>query len=191
MKEMIEIRWHGRGGQGVVTAAQLLAQSALKEDKFFQSFPEFGPERMGAPITAYSRVSPGPITLYCNVESPDVVVVLDPTLIGTVDLTKGLKPEGAIIVNTDESPAELKKKLGTANGQHVYAINASQIAKDEIGRAIPNTPMLGAVIKATEVLDLDTAKGLLKEQFSKKFAEQVVQGNLNAIDRAYKEVKAA
>jgi len=190
MEGMVEIRWHGRGGQGVVTAAQLLAQSALKEDKYFQSFPEFGPERMGAPIRAFSRVSPEPINLYCNVDDPDVVVVLDPTLIGVVNLGEGLKENGIVIVNTSEAAASVKAKLGIDKGK-VYTVNASDIAKQEIGRAIPNTPMLGALIKVSEVLKLDTVVKHLKESFGKKFSNAVVEGNIKALERAYEEVKAA
>lgn len=190
MKEMVEIRWHGRGGQGVVTAAQLLAQSALKEDKYFQSFPEFGPERMGAPIRAFSRVSPKPITLYCGIENPDVVAVLDPTLIGAVDLVEGLKESGIVIVNTPEDPAAIKEKLGVKKAK-VYTVDASQIAKEEIGRAIPNTPMLGALLKAVDMLEIETIVGLLREQFQKKFSEKVVQGNVKALTRAYEEVRSA
>ncbi len=190
MEGLVEIRWHGRGGQGVVTAAQLLAQSALEEDKYFQSFPEFGPERMGAPIRAFSRVSPVPINLYSNVNNPDVVVVLDPTLIGVVELIDGLKDNGVVIVNTSEDATSVKKKLGLDKGA-VYTVDASDIARQEIGRAIPNTPMLGALIKVSEVLKLDTVVTHLKKSFSKKFSDSVVQGNIKALTRAYEEVKAA
>lgn len=190
MSEMCEIRWHGRGGQGVVTAAQLLAQSALVEDKYFQSFPEFGPERMGAPIRAFSRVSANQINLYCNVDNPNMVVVLDPTLIGQVNLTSGLAEGGAIIVNTSEDPAAVKKTLGVKNGK-VFTVDASKIAKDEIGRPIPNTPMLGALIKASGVLKLDTVSKHLRDSFSGKFSADVVKGNVKALERAYEEVKSA
>lgn len=189
MTEICEIRWHGRGGQGVVTAAQLLAQSALVEDKHFQSFPEFGPERMGAPIRAFSRVSPEPINLYCNVDNPDFVVVLDATLIGLVNLTEGLIEGGAIIVNTSEDPAVIKEKIGT-NGK-VFTVDASKIAKDEIGRAIPNTPMLGALLKASGVLKLETVSKHLRDSFGGKFSPEVVEGNVRALTRAFEETRSA
>lgn len=188
MSELCEIRWHGRGGQGVVTAAQLLAQSALVEGKHFQSFPEFGPERMGAPIRAFSRVSEEQINLYCNVDNPNMVVVLDPTLIGQVNLTEGLAEGGAVIVNTSEDPAAVKEKLGIKNGK-VFTVDASGIAKEEIGKAIPNTPMLGALIKASSVLKLDTVSKHLRESFGGKFSKEVVEGNVKALKRAYEEVK--
>ncbi len=190
MSDLCEVRWHGRGGQGVVTAAQLLAQSALVEGKHFQSFPEFGAERMGAPIRAFSRVSADQINLYCNVDSPNMVVVLDPTLIGQVNLTEGLTDGGAIIVNTSEDPAIIKKKLGIERGQ-VFTVDASKIAKDEIGRPIPNTPMLGALLKASDVLKLDTVVKHLRESFGAKFSTEIVEGNVKALTRAYEEVKAA
>lgn len=187
MKDMMEIRWHGRGGQGVVTAAQLLAQSALKENKYFQSFPEFGPERMGAPIRAFSRVSSEPISLFCNIDAPDVVIVLDPTLIGSVDLTDGLKEDGVIIVNTSVDSAKIRQMLGMKTGK-VYMVDASKIAQEEIGRSIPNTPMLGALINVTGVLSLDTMVEHLDDSFGKKFSEKIVKGNINALTRAFKEV---
>ena len=190
MTEICEIRWHGRGGQGVVTAAQLLAQAALVEDKHFQSFPEFGPERMGAPIRAFSRVSSKPIHLYCNVDNPKFVVVLDSTLIGLVNVTEGLVDGGAIIVNTSEDPAVLKGKLGIKNGK-VFTVDASKIAKDEIGRPIPNTPMLGALLKASGVLKLDTVAKHLRDSFGGKFSAEVVEGNVRALTRSYEEVRSA
>lgn len=185
----MEIRWHGRGGQGVVTAAALLAEAALEQGKYFQSFPEFGPERMGAPIRAYSRVSSEPINLHCGVTEPNVVAVLDPTLIGVIDVTEGLKSDGAIIVNTKESPVEVKNKLGLKSG-HVFTVDASQIAAEEIGKRIPNTPMLGALLKATGILDLESVLGHLRKSFSSKFSSQIVEGNVRALERAFKEVKS-
>lgn len=190
MSELCEIRWHGRGGQGVVTAAQLLAQSALVEGKYFQSFPEFGPERMGAPIRAFSRVSDDPINLYCNIDNPNMVVVLDPTLIGQVNLTDGLANGGAVIVNTTEDPGAVKKRMGIKDSK-VFTVDASGIATAEIGRPIPNTPMLGALLKASGVLKLDTVTKHLRDSFGGKFAANVVEGNVKALTRAYKEVKSA
>ena len=190
MHELFEIRWHGRGGQGVVTAAQLLAQSALVEGKHFQSFPEFGPERMGAPIRAFSRVCADPINLYCNIDHPGIVVVLDSTLIGQVNMLEGLADDGIVIVNTSEDPATVKKRIGSDKIK-VFTVDASGIAKAEIGRAIPNTPMLGALLKASSVLELDTVAKHLRDSFGGKFSQEVVDGNVRALTRAFEEVKAA
>lgn len=188
MSGLVEIRWHARGGQGAVTAAALLAEAALEQGKYFQSFPEFGPERMGAPIRAYSRVSGEPINLHCGVTAPDVVAVLDPTLIGVVDVTEGLKPGGAIIVNTNEGPNGIKKKL--AGSFKVFTVDASGIARSEIGKPIPNTPMLGALLKATGLLDIKSFSGHLKKSFSSKFSREIVEGNVKALERAYEEVRS-
>ncbi len=185
---MIEIRWHGRGGQGAKTAATLLAAAALHEGKHSQGFPEYGPERMGAPIRGFTRISDEPILLHCNIAEPDVVVVLDPTLIGTVDVTEGLKPGGVIVVNTVESPEQMRAKLGVEGGK-VCTVDASGIALDEIKRDIPNAPMLGALAKVTGVLKLETIKEDIVQKFSGKFNKEMIDGNLRAIQRAYEEVK--
>lgn len=188
MKKIIEVRWHGRGGQGAVTASMLLATSALAEDKYIQAFPEYGPERMGAPIQSFTRISDEPIKIHCHVTSPDMVVVLDPTLIGTVDITEGLPEEGLIIVNTKEDPAQIRKKLDL-KGKKIFTLDASKLALEEIGRPLPNTPMIGALIKATSLLKLENVINGIKEQFSDRFSQNVVDGNIRAIERAYQEVK--
>lgn len=185
---MIEIRWHGRGGQGVVTASKLLASSALAEGKYIQAFPEFGPERMGAPIRSFTRISNEPITIHSQVTSPDVVVVLDPTLIGEIDLTEGLKEDGILIVNTTKSPKELKKDLNLKE-KRIYSLDATRIARESIGRPIPNVPMLGALVKATGLLKLEQVTKAIKESFKKKFKDEVIEGNVKALERAYREVK--
>ena len=183
---MIEIRWHGRGGQGVVTVSKLLASSALTEGKYIQAFPEFGPERMGAPIRSFTRISDEPITVHSQVTNPDVVVVLDPTLIGEIDLTEGLKKDGVLIVNTTKSPQELKKKL---KAKRIYSLDATKIAQESIGRPIPNVPMLGALVKATGLLNLEPIIKDVRESFQKKFKDEVIEGNVKALERAYREVK--
>ncbi len=188
-KELTEIRWHGRGGQGAKTAATMVAEVALEEGKFSQGFPEYGPERMGAPIRGYTRIASKPIRLHCPITAPDVVVVLDASLIGAEDMTDGLKPDGAIIVNTHESPADVRKKLGIAHGK-VYTVDATRIAIDEIGRPIPNTPMIGALIRVSGIMQLDTVYHDIEKKFLKKLGERVVQGNINAVKRAYEEVKS-
>jgi len=191
MPDILEIRWHGRGGQGAKTAALLLAEAASAAGQFVQGFPEYGPERMGAPVTAFNRISPQPITLHCHVSEPRVVVVLDPTLIGGIDVTEGLTQDGVVLVNTEGSPADMREKLGIA-GRKVFTVDATGIAMDTIGRAIPNTPMMGALIKATGMLDYEHFKNEVREQMSHKFAgrPKIVEGNMAALERAYEEVQS-
>lgn len=182
----VEIRWHGRGGQGVVTANELLAGAAIREGKFIKAFPEFGPERMGAPIKAFTRISDEPIQVHSQVYNPDFVVVLDPTLVGHVDLTGGLKQEGAIVVNYPEGRDKLLSALG--NQSNIHMVNATKIALEEVGRPIANTAMLGAFVRVSEVVSLDSVLLELKAKFSVKFPEKVVQKNINSVKRAYEEV---
>jgi len=186
-QEMTEIRWHGRGGQGAKTAAQLVAQVALEEGKYSQGFPEYGPERMGAPIRGFTRISEGAIRLHCPIEHPDVVVVLDDSLLALPMVADATDDGTVFVINTSASPGEIKEKLGR-QGATVYCIDATSISIDEIGRPIPNTPMIGALIKATECITLDAIKKDVKKKFMKKFGERVVQGNIRAIERAYEEV---
>lgn len=190
MAKLTEIRWHGRGGQGAKTAALLFGEAVLGQGKYMQAFPEYGPERMGAPVQSFNRISEEPITLHCHVTNPQIVVVLDPTLIGTVDITQGLPTDGTIIVNTSE-PASKFKEMLKLNGQKLYTVDASKIAQETIGRNIPNTPMMGALVKATNLLDfkamLEDTKGKLEKKFRSK--PEVIEGNLKAIQRAYDEVK--
>jgi pyruvate ferredoxin oxidoreductase gamma subunit len=188
MEKLIEVRWHGRGGQGAVTASKLLATSALAEDKFIQAFPEYGPERMGAPIQSFTRISETPIKIHCHVTNPDIVVSLDPTLLGLVDVTEGLTEDGVLIINTEESPAQIREKL-KLKGRKVYTVDASKIAQETIGRPLPNTPLIGALIKATGLLKLDKVLIDIEDKFKKKFSSKIVEGNINAIKRAYQEVK--
>jgi len=189
MDKVTEIRWHGRGGQGAVTAGELLAETALHEGKFFQAFPDYGPERMGAPIRAYTRISPQPIRQHSQITNPDMVVLLDPTLIGVVDITEGLKEDGALVVNTGESPAELRRRLKYDKGT-VYTVDATRIALDTIGRNFPNTPMLGAVLRAREVVDRDSLVKELKRRFTARgIAKKVIEANVAAVERAFGEAK--
>jgi len=192
MARLTEIRWHGRGGQGAKTAALLFGEAVLGQGKHMQAFPEYGPERMGAPVQSFNRISDTPITLHCHVTAPQVVVVLDPTLVGTVDVTKGLPPDGTIIINTNE-PAEKFRQMLSLDGQKLYTVDASRIARETIGRDIPNTPMMGALVKATGLLDfkemLTDTRGKLEKKFRSK--PEVIEGNLKAIQRAYEEVKPA
>lgn len=188
MPDLLEIRWHGRGGQGAVTAAKLLAQSVLSQGKYFQAFPEYGPERMGAPIQAFNRVSPEPINLRCSVTQPNIVIVLDPTLLFAVDVTEGISEDGVLLINTSQTPAEVRKQLNIS-GRRIFTVDASQIALDCIGKPIPNTPMLGALLKASGLMKLKDLTDHLRDVFGKKFSSQIVEGNVKAVERAYEEVK--
>ena len=187
-KGTLEIRWHGRGGQGVVTAAKILAESALEEDKYFQALPEYGAERMGAPIRAYTRVSSDPILPLCQVTEPDVVVVLDSSLLSVIDVTEGLKGDGLMLVNTPLPPAEVRSRLGLKGGR-VYTVDASRIARDTIGRNIPNSPMLGALVRATGLVDRDTVAGQLRHKMGATMKEELVQANVAAFEQAHEETK--
>ena len=193
MKELVEIRWHGRGGQGAKTAALLFADAALSSGKYVQAFPEYGPERMGAPVASFNRLSAKPILLHSGVTNPDIVIVLDPTLIDTVDVLEGMPEDGVLLINTDKAADEVKRELGLIKaGMKVYTVDASTISKETIGREIPNTPMLGALIKATNILDfkemLEDTKKKLEVKFKSK--PEVIEGNIKAIERAYNEVKS-
>lgn len=187
MERLIEIRWHSRAGQGAVTAAETLAAAALREGKHVQAFPEFGPERMGAPLRAFNRISPHPIRIHGVVEQADVVIVVDPSLLGAVPVDENVAPDGIIVANTTKSLGEMRQLL-TLNGQQVAGVDATQIAVDCFGLQKPNTPMLGAVVRATGLISLDTLLAEVEATFSKKFSARVVKGNLEAIRRAYEEV---
>jgi pyruvate ferredoxin oxidoreductase gamma subunit len=188
-KDMTEIRWHGRGGQGAKTAAQLVAQVALEEGKCSQGFPEYGPERMGAPIRGFTRISDGAIRVHCPIEQPDVVVVLDETLVGTPAVTEAAGPGTVFVINTPLAPREMGEKLNV-EGSTVFCVDATRISIDELGRPIPNTPMVGALIKATGCISIDAVKNDVEKKFLKKFGDRVAQGNVRAIQRAYEEVQS-
>ncbi|MCL6629636.1 MAG: 2-oxoacid:acceptor oxidoreductase family protein [Armatimonadetes bacterium] len=191
MAKLTEIRWHGRGGQGAKTAALLFGEALLGQGKYIQAFPEYGPERMGAPVQSYNRISDQPITIHCGVTSPQVVVVLDPTLMDKVDVTSGLPEDGTIIINTDQPASKFRQKLGL-NSQRVHTVDASRIAMETIGRNIPNTPMMGALVRVTGLVDLEEMLEDTKKKLEKKFRSkpEVIEGNLMAIRRAYDEVKS-
>ena len=190
MEDLIEIRWHGRGGQGAKTASLLLADAAFNTGKYIQGFPEYGPERMGAPITAYNRISTKPITIHSNIYEPDYVVVVDDTLLESVDVTSGLKESGAIVINTTKSADYLKKVLKGYKGK-VYTIDARKISEEALGRYFPNTPMLAAIVKVSKIMTdeelLEDMKGSFKHKFAKK--PEVIEGNMKALELALSQVK--
>ncbi len=188
MDRLIEIRWHGRGGQGVVTAGKLLAETALGTGLYFQAFPDYGPERMGAPIRAFTRLSPRPITIHAQIERPNVVLVLDPTLLGTVLVTEGLKEDGVLVVNTSMSPAEVREMTGFHTGK-TFTVDASHIAIEEMGRDITNTPMLGAFAHATGIFDMEELAEQLRAWFATRISVQAVEANIRAMRRAAKELQ--
>ena len=189
MNNLIEIRWHGRGGQGAKTASLLLADAAFNTGKYIQGFPEYGPERMGAPITAYNRISDKPITIHSNIYEPNYVVVVDDTLLESVPVTAGLKKEGAIVINTTKSPEYLKEKLNGYDG-NIYTIDARKVSEETLGKYFPNTPMLAAIVKVTGIMSdeafLEDMKGSFKHKFAKK--PEVIDGNMKALELALKEV---
>lgn len=189
MNNLIEIRWHGRGGQGAKTASLLLADAAFNTGKYIQGFPEYGPERMGAPITAYNRISNSPITIHSNIYEPDYVVVVDDTLLESVEVTAGLKEDGAIIINTTKNYDYLKNVLNGYNGK-VYTIDAREISMEAIGKYFPNTPMLAAVVKVTGIMTdeefLNDMQGSFKHKFAKK--PEVIDGNMKALQLALNQV---
>lgn len=190
MSDLIEIRWHGRGGQGAKTASLLLADAAFNTGKYIQGFPEYGPERMGAPITAYNRISTSPIRIHSNVYEPDYVVVVDDTLLESVDVTAGLKTSGALIINTTKDADYLKKVLPNYQGA-IYTIDARRVSMETLGRYFPNTPMLAAIVKVSKVMTdeelLNDMQGSFKHKFAKK--PEVIEGNMNALKMALSEVK--
>ncbi len=192
MRDMTEIRWHGRGGQGAKTACLLLADAAFASGLYVQGFPEYGPERMGAPITAYNRISRTPCTIHSNIYEPNYVVVVDESLLRSVDVTAGLDPEGGVIVNTSRDPGALRELLRGYPGA-VYAVDARRISEQYLGRYFPNTPMLAAVVQVSQVVDPDQFVANMRDSYRHKFASKphVIQGNMDALTAAMKEVRRA
>jgi pyruvate ferredoxin oxidoreductase gamma subunit len=191
-KTMTEIRWHGRGGQGAKTACLLLADAAFASGKYVQGFPEYGPERMGAPITAYNRISDVPCSIHSNIYKPDYVVVVDESLLSTVDVTAGLSPDGAIVINSPKSAEALRSQLGGYTGG-VYTVDARRISEEHLGGYFPNTPMLAAIVAVSRVLDPEQFIRDMEASFRHKFATkpQVIQGNMNCLTESMKEVLGA
>ncbi len=191
-KDLIEIRWHGRGGQGAKTAALLFGEAAIDTGMYIQAFPEYGPERTGAPVSAFNRLSKKPIRLHSGVDSPAIVLVLDPSLLNTVDVLEGLEKGGILIVNTSDSPGDVRKKLSVDPGVEVYTLDASKIAMDTIGLNKPNTPMLGALAKVSDILDYKKMLKSIEHKLKIKFRgkpEEIVKKNMEAIKTAHEETK--
>lgn len=187
-RNLTEIRWHARGGQGAVTAAKMVAELALGQGKYFQAFPEYGPERSGAPIVAFTRVSNEPIQIYCGVEHPGIVVVLDPSLLSAIDVMKGAPEDAVVLVNSEMTPAQVREHYELKGGQ-LFTIAATRIATETIRRPIPNTPMVGALTRITGLFPIEEVVDFLRADFGKKFPPKVVEGNISAIMRAYEEVQ--
>lgn len=187
---LVEIRWHGRGGQGAKTASLLLADAAFNTGKYIQGFPEYGPERMGAPITAYNRISDNPIRIHSNIYEPDYVVVVDDTLLESVDVTAGLKEDGAIVINTTRDGEYLRNVLKGYKGS-IYTIDARKVSMETLGKYFPNTPMLAAIVKVSGIMKdedfLEDMKGSFKHKFAKK--PEVIEGNMKALEVALTSVK--
>lgn len=191
MSQLTEIRWHARAGQGAVTAAKLVADTALMQGAYIQAMPEYGPERNGAPLKAYTRVCSEPIEVHNTITNPSIVIVLDETLLDSVDVTEGLLPGGTVILNSEMSAAAARERLGVADDISVAVVNASGIALDTIGKNVPNTPIVGALAKVSDVIPVDAVKQRLTIMFGKKFSAEIIEANLASVDRAYEEVALA
>jgi pyruvate ferredoxin oxidoreductase gamma subunit len=191
MPGLVEIRWHARAGQGAVTAAKLVAETAMHQGRYMQAMPEYGPERTGAPLKAFTRVSDEPIEVHNNIVNPEIVIVLDDTLLSVIDVTEGIREGGTIVLNTPKTAKEARTLLGVADDIKVATVDASGIALDTIKRDIPNTPIVGALATVTEVIPVDALKDNLVATFGKKFAQEVIDANLESVERASKEVDVA
>ena len=191
MSKLTEIRWHARAGQGAVTAASLVAETALSQGRYMQAMPEYGPERTGAPLKAFTRVCDDPIDVHNNIINPQIVVVLDETLLALVDVTEGMKEDGTVILNTRMEPAKAREVLGVPDTVKVATVDATGIALDTIKRDIPNTPIVGALSAVTGVVPVQAVKEKLVQTFGEKFSQEVIDANLASVDRAFEEVQCA
>lgn len=187
MEGITEVRWHGRGGQGTVTAAKIFAETATFKGKHVQAFPEYGPERMGAPLKVYNRISIKPLFMHCQVHHPNIVVVVDPSLIKSVDVTEGVSDNPIYMINTHLSPEKIREKLNIKGGK-VFTVDATKISLEAFGRPIPNTPMLGALAKVTDLIDTESLIKDIKTTFGKKFTQDIIDANIEAIKMAQEEV---
>jgi len=185
---MIEIRWHGRGGQGAKTASQFIGEAALDAGKYIQAFPEYGPERAGAPIRCFTRIADKPISIHSPVTNPYAVIVIDPTLLDSIDVTEGLMEEGVILVNSTQDPRAIREKLKLKKGK-VATVDATKISLETLGIPMPNTPMLGALLKVKDVVSMDVLINQVKNKFLKKIGAEKTDANIDGIKRAYQETK--
>ncbi|HAV43286.1 TPA: pyruvate synthase [bacterium] len=190
MAEAVEIRWHGRGGQGTVTAAKVLADTCLSSGRYVQAFPEYGPERAGAPLRAFNRISSKEIRMHCPVLKPHVVSVVDVTLLDSIDVTEGATEDAIFVVNTSKDPSEIRPRLNIQPQQRVFTVDATKIAIECFGKALPNSSMLGALCRVTNLISLEHLLEDVKKSFGKKFPQKIIDGNLQATRRGYEEVRA-
>jgi pyruvate ferredoxin oxidoreductase gamma subunit len=190
MSEVLEVRWHGRGGQGTVTAAKVFADACLSGGRHVQAFPEYGPERSGAPLRAYNRISSKELRVHCPVLNPSIVVVADPTLLDGINVAEGAPENAVFIINSGKEPAEIKAKIKLSGSQDVFLVDATKIAMESFGRPMPNSPLVGALAKVSGIVSLETILEDVKKSFGKKFAKKIIDGNLEAAKRGYEEVRA-
>lgn len=188
MAENVEIRWHGRGGQGTVTAAKVFADACLSGGRHVQAFPEYGPERAGAPLRAFNRISDKELRLHCPVLNPNIVVVVDATLLDSIDIAAGVSDDGAFIINSSRDPRELREKLHAKASQRVFTIDATKIAVDTIGRPMPNATLVGALTRVSGLITIEAAMLDVEKSFGKKFSRKIIEGNIDATKRGYEEV---
>jgi len=188
MAENMEIRWHGRGGQGTVTAAKVFADACLSGGRHVQAFPEYGPERAGAPLRAFNRISDRELRLHCPVMNPNIVVVVDATLIDSIDIAAGVPDDAAFIINSSKDPKELRAKLHAKPSQRVFTVDATKIAVDTIGRPMPNATLVGALTKVSGLITIEAAMSDVEKSFGKKFSRKIIEGNIEATKRGYEEV---
>ena len=189
MAEILEVRWHGRGGQGTVTAAKVFADACLSGGRYVQAFPEYGPERSGAPLRAYNRVSSKELRMHCPVLKPNIVAVVDATLLDSINVLDGAPDNAIVVVNSVKDPREVREKLKAKPTQKVFTVDATKIAMDCIGRPLPNSPMVGVLAKVSGLVSLDQILEDVKKSFGKKFSQKIIDGNLEAVRRGYGEVR--
>ncbi len=191
MPQMMEIRWHARGGQGAVTASKVLADAALEAGRYVQSFPEYGPERTGAPIKAFNRISESPITFYTQVTNPDIVIVLDETLLAMIDVTEGLKDDGIILIDTELPVSDIRNKLVDGSKFRVYTLDATGISRKHLGRRMPNTPTIGALTTLFDIIDHKDIIKSFRANYTAKFSPEVLEGNVKSIEEAVTAISSA
>ncbi len=189
MSEVLEVRWHGRGGQGTVTAAKVFADACLSGGRHVQAFPEYGPERSGAPLRAYNRISSKELRVHCPVLNPSIIIVADPTLLDGINVAEGAPENAVFIVNSAKDPAVIKAKINMTKSQRVFLVDATKIAIESFGRPMPNSPLVGALAKVSGIVSLETILEDVEKSFGKKFAKKVIDGNLEAAKRGYEEVR--